>query len=116
MQLPIELNCIADHESDVAFKSEPIFVLIAFGFVFHVLQGDGLLDQIAVVRSVLPSWLVVEQVRFLTLHHFFDNLHEDSVEALRAVLLLASATFVRRQRLILEVVIAEAMRLKLRSR
>ena len=58
----------------------------------------------------------MEQIRAIFSHERVNNLHEDDVKRLSAILLLTTSTFIRCQILIFKVVIAEAMLLELLGR
>ena len=112
----IKLDSIVDHEGDVGLERDTILVLVPLRLVLHVLQRNRLLHHVTVGRHILARRLVVKEVRLLAHHKLFDDLHEDRVEALRAVLLLPTPALVRSEALVLKVVVAEAVRLEFRSR
>ena len=112
----VEKLSIADHQGDIRKECSGLLVLVPFRFVLHVFECDRAADQVAVVWHLLPRRLIMEEIGAFPTEEAVDDAHEDVVQGLRAVLLLAAPALVCSQVLVLKVIVAEAMLLELLSR
>ena len=113
MHFSVELDSVHYHECNIILKGSAHLVLVPLRLVLHVFKCDWLLDDVAIIWRFLPARLVVEEVRVRADHQLLYDLHEDDIEALRSVLLLPPSALVRWLRCVLEVIVAESVRLEL---